>query len=349
MRSTAPFFVWDEIVTGMTDPWLMRLPLYRDQPVIGYGVAVIAAALAFALRRALDSVLPPGFPYLTFFPAVVGVAFFFGPHAGALSAGLGLVLSWYYFISPGQFALTSGTAVALALYLFVVMVDIVLIHWLQQAQARALSARQQSRDLAEIRETLFRELQHRVGNNLQMVGALLSLQKRKLTDPAAVAAIAEAAQRVNLIGRIQRQLYDPDGHQLGIAGLIERAVHDNVAAAGRDDLTIALQIPESIRMRPDMAIPTTLIVSEAVANAIEHGFAGRSGTVSVTVANEGEWIAIAIRDDGRGLPEGFVMAKDQNLGIKLSSALAQQFGGTFTLTSEAGSTAAVLRLPNATV
>lgn len=331
------------------DNWLTRLPLARDRPLQGYGVAVVAIALAFLLRLALDTVLPPGFPYITFFPAVVAVAFLFGSRAGALAALLGLLTAWYYYIPPAGFALNTGTAVALALYLFVVVIDIVLIHLLQQAQARAVAARQDSRELAELREILFRELQHRVGNNLQMVGALLSLQKRKLTDPAAVAAIDEAAQRVNLIGRIQRQLYDPDGHQLGIGGLIERVVHDNIETSGRTDLAVKLAISSEIRMRPEMAIPTSLIVSEAVANAIEHGFADQPGTITVEVTEQDEWVAISVTDDGCGLPSEFDMAKAQNLGLKLSSALARQCGGTFTLESAGGPTKALLRLPNATV
>lgn len=65
--------------------------------------------------------------------------------------------------------------------------------------------------LAATRELLFRELQHRVSNNLQMVAALLTVQRRKIADPEAKLALDEASRRLGVIGRISRQLYDPTG------------------------------------------------------------------------------------------------------------------------------------------
>ncbi len=343
-----PLFFWYRAsVDQQNETWLTRLPLQQDRPWLGYGLAVVVAAIAFLVRVAFDAVLPPGFPYVTFFPAVVAVAVLFGPRPGMVTAALGLVLAWYFFIPPQGFGLTVGTAAALGLYLFVVAVDIVLIHWLQRANAETHAARETSRALAEMRETLFHELQHRVGNNLQMVGALLSLQRRKLRDPAAVEAIEEAAQRVNLIGRIQRQLYEPGGERLGIAELLERVLQDNIETSGRRDVGYTLQISPRLRIRPELAIPTSLIVSEAVANALEHGFAGQGGTIRIEAGDGDGAIAIAVIDDGCGLPDGFVMKDDQNLGLKLSTSLARQFGGSFAIETGGGSTCALLRLPDA--
>jgi two-component sensor histidine kinase len=65
--------------------------------------------------------------------------------------------------------------------------------------------------LADTRELLFRELQHRVSNNLQVAAGLLTMQKRQLTDVSEKTALDEAAGRLALIGRISRQLYDPSG------------------------------------------------------------------------------------------------------------------------------------------
>ncbi len=54
---------------------------------------------------------------------------------------------------------------------------------------------------------LFHELQHAYQTNLQMVGAMLSLQQSKVADPAARQSLADAGARVQTIGRIQRKLY----------------------------------------------------------------------------------------------------------------------------------------------
>lgn len=330
-----------------SDIWLSRLPLGRDKPWIGYGFAVLVGFLAYLLRVAFDSVLPPGFPYVTFFPAVVAVAFLFGPKPGVLTAAIGFLASWYFFIPPVGFGVNGGTIAALGLYLFVVVVDVLLIHWLQQANARNAQARELNLRLAETRETLFHELQHRVGNNLQMVASLLALQKRKLTEPAAVAAIGEAAERVNLIGRIQRQLYDPGGKQHSLAELLERVAREATAANGRPDAEIILAVDTSMYVGADLAIPTSLIVAEAVANAIEHGFGAGEGQIRVEADYFDRRIRIAVIDDGKGLPENFSVEQSSSLGLKLSNALARQIGATFDLRSALGQTRAELLLPSA--
>ena len=109
-----PLFIWYRAsVDEQNETWLTRLPLQQDRPWLGYGLAVVVAAIAFLVRVAFDAVLPPGFPYVTFFPAVVAVAVLFGPRPGMVTAALGLVLAWYFFIPPQGFGLTVGTAAAL--------------------------------------------------------------------------------------------------------------------------------------------------------------------------------------------------------------------------------------------
>jgi hypothetical protein len=229
--------------------------------------AVAITVIALVIRLSLDPVLPPGFPYITFFPAVVLSAFVFGLRPGLISATLGLLFSWYFFIPPAGFGLTPGVGMALSLYVFVVAVDILLIHWMQSAQANALKERQISRDLAETRAVLFQELQHRVGNNLQMVGSMLALQKRGLTGEAAQ-AIAEASHRVALIGAMPRALYRPAGAATGLLDLVDKVCTETITALGRDDVTLSVTGDPAIALEPSMAIPASVVVAETAANAL---------------------------------------------------------------------------------
>ncbi|RZK86121.1 MAG: DUF4118 domain-containing protein [Methylobacterium sp.] len=72
----------------------------RARPWLGEGAALTASALALGLRFALDDILPPGFPYLTFFPAVILTTFFFGLRPGITCATLSGFAAWYFFIPP---------------------------------------------------------------------------------------------------------------------------------------------------------------------------------------------------------------------------------------------------------
>lgn len=327
--------------------WTEQLPVARDRPVLGSLATLAIVALAWAARYLADPLLPPGFPYVTFFPAVIVTSFLFGVRLGSVSALLCGLLAWYFFIPPHHsFVLRGATAFALCFYLFVVATDLALVHWMQIANRQLARERERSQSLAMTRELLFRELQHRVSNNLQVAAGLLSMQKRRLVDPDARAALDEASGRIALVGRISRQLYDPSGAAQPLLPFLGALCRDVVDASGRDDLSLTMQGDERLLLEPDAAVPTALVVAEAVANAIEHGFAGeRSGRIIVTVAGDDEsGLTVTIDDDGHGLAEGFEEDQGNSLGLKIATSLARGHGGGFALESKGG-TRATLTLP----
>lgn len=136
--------------------------------------------LAWAARILVDDALPPGFPYLTFFPAVVITAFLFGVRLGSLSALLCGLVAWYYFIPPfNQFKL-AGTEAAVGLYLFVVATDLALIHGMRTANAQLRRERQTSLDLAAANERAVHALEERASELRQAVDALRESEVKTL-------------------------------------------------------------------------------------------------------------------------------------------------------------------------
>jgi two-component sensor histidine kinase len=335
--------------------FLEQLPLLTERRPLAYAVAILLSTGAYLVRLALDPVFPPGFPFLTFFPAVILCAFLLGRGPGSLAALICGVLAWYFFIPPfDSFSLGTGTSVALLFYLGVVTVDIALIDLMQRANARLQSERERSRELAERssrlaerNELLFRELQHRVSNNIQMVGAVLSLQKRHISDAAARQALDDAAAKLQLIGRIQRQLYDLEGGQVALDTFLRELADDLLAANDTSGITCRVEAEAGFLLDPDAAIPLALIMAESVANAIEHGFAGRNeGQIDVVLQRREDELELSVQDDGVGLPDGFDASTATSLGLKIANSLARQLGGRFAVGPAPGTgTCTTLTIP----
>ena len=143
--------------------------------------------------------MPPGFPYLTFFPAVLLSGFVFGVRQGAMVAVLSGFASWYYFIPPGGFDVSAGTMLAMGLYVFVVTTELSLIALMMRAYRAEAQAREETQRLADLQETMAQELDHRLKNIFATMNAIISLSLRGVSSAEELAA--RLRERVSALGR----------------------------------------------------------------------------------------------------------------------------------------------------
>lgn len=319
---------------------LDRTQTLRASPAKRWLFAIVAFALALAARLWLDARLPPGFPYLTFFPAVILTTFFVGLAPGIAVGIASFFAAWYFFIAPaGSFELNGPAIVALAFFVAIVTVDILLIHWMHVALDRLKREQMVSHRHAEERDVLFKEMQHRVSNNLAVVSALLNAQKRGLPEGEAATALAQAATRVNLVARMQRDLYDPAHQTLDFAAYLKALGPDILEAMDARHVTYHADVA-AIDVSSDMAVPLGLIATELISNSIEHAFADkRQGRIDVELsevdAASGSYL-LRVSDDGPGWPEAFKPDTSRNLGMRIVVSLAQQIGGQFSYHNDGG-------------
>ena len=198
----------------------------------------------------------------------------------------------------------------------------------------------------EEKETLLREVYHRVKNNLQVVGSLFNLQLRSLPPGPAHAALADAADRVRTMALLHEKLYrsptlsaiDLDDY---FGDLLNRiAVSTGAAERGIDVQSHCVRLQIGL----DTAVPLGLIANELVGNALKHAFPNaRSGRVRLRVEIDGDSIVLSVDDDGVGLPADGRHLSSASLGLVLVRSLSSQLDADFTLESSDG-TLARLRL-----
>lgn len=319
---------------------LAALSPARPHPV-GMMVAVAAFAAALALRFGLDDVLPPGFPFLTFFPAVIITAVFCGAWAGSLCALLCGFAAWYWFVPPIGFGLDSQSALALGFFVFIVVVDIALIHVMHRAMRRLEQEKAHSAGLVEQQRTMFEELQHRVANNMAFVASLLNMSRRRVAqDPAAASVVIdEARARIETMARIHRRLHDPNSVDLAVGVYLDELCRDVLSASGAQGLTCSV---EALAMTLDIRTLTalSLFATEVMTNSIKHAFPdGRQGRIDVRLARRDRGLLeLTIADDGVGLDPDGAARPGHGLGLRIIKALGAQLRGNYSVESHSGTT-----------
>lgn len=190
---------------------------------------------------------------------------------------------------------------------------------------------------------LLHEVDHRVKNNLTMIGSLLRLQVRAIDDPKISAKLDSMLERVDALAVVHRQLYQStDVGIFDIGTFTESLARDVVGSSGRADIALDIQ-SQSLIIDAAHASAVGLIINEVLVNAVKHAFAnGRSGTLSVMVRNEQEGGLIRICDDGPGLPSN---RRTNSIGTSLITRLAKQAGAEATWSDNKPGTCVALTFP----
>ncbi len=206
-------------------------------------------------------------------------------------------------------------------------------------RGRAAGAAVLIRDVTEVKrrdralmskDATIREIHHRVKNNLQTVAALLRLQARRTANVEGREALIESVRRVSSIALVHDALSMSVDEEVNLDEVIDRIlpIMNDVATVDtpiRINRVGALGVLDS-----DRATALIMVITELVQNAIEHAFepavAGGSagcgtGCVTIRAERSARWLDVVVRDNGRGLPEGFSLDASDRLGLQIVRTL----------------------------
>jgi two-component sensor histidine kinase/putative methionine-R-sulfoxide reductase with GAF domain len=209
-----------------------------------------------------------------------------------------------------------------------------------QAQAIADNAAE-----VRLRETLLREMQHRVKNNFQTILGMINLRRPRVPTEQGRNQLQQIEEGIMAMALAHAQLAPTQtGEMISLAGYLRALVRNCERTA--ENVGIALTLDE-LEAPIEQAVPIGLIVNELITNAIKHAFGPEGGAVTVQLRSsatpEGKAV-LSVSDNGCGIDEGVAGGSGRNL----LRALAQQVRGRFEQeTSPAGTTVRLIFFPRA--
>lgn len=181
-------------------------------------------------------------------------------------------------------------------------------------------------DSLDEKETLLREIHHRVKNNLQIIISLLNMQERKLQDETSRAAIIETRSRINAIALVHKGLYEnPDLRFVDMQAFIDRLIAELSVALGMKNKSIRTHVISDCEpMEADTATPVALFIVEALTNAVKHGV-HKGGEIEIHVSEQNNIVTVTVSDNGKNI-SGAPLSHT-GTGTKLIKGFARQLGG----------------------
>jgi len=184
-----------------------------------------------------------------------------------------------------------------------------------------------------------------VKNNLQTVASLLRIQGRRSQSEETLEALSDAERRVAAIAVVHDSLSEGLAQDVNFDEVFDRiiALVSELALAFNARVT-NLRIGKFGRLPSEMATPLSVVLTEIVTNAYEHGLANRTGHVTVNAFRKSKRLYITVSDDGVGLEPGKVLT---GLGTQIVKTLVEgELRGKIEFKSDkTGGTTVSLELP----
>ncbi|ADV47551.1 signal transduction histidine kinase [Cellulophaga algicola DSM 14237] len=180
------------------------------------------------------------------------------------------------------------------------------------------------------RNTLLKEIHHRVKNNLQVITSLLNLQSRNIKDEEVKSILKYSQYRIKSIALLHENLYrSEDLSKINYADYLKQLVNGLIVSMKGSTNEIQLNLDvDTVHFNIDTSIPLGLIINELVTNSLKYAFTDGIGIICISLKRQASnSFLLRVSDNGKGFPKGIKFRDTDTLGLKLVHKLVLQLNG----------------------
>ncbi len=184
-----------------------------------------------------------------------------------------------------------------------------------------------------VKNSIIKEIHHRVKNNLQTVAGLLRMEARRSSLPEVKQALQEGINRIESMALVHDIVSHYDEDYIGIRSIYDELCRLLRMSMVRQDQEVTFSYSgEDILISSHMASYVSLIINELISNSLEHGLDGRNGQIHLTATDINGSIELAFSDNGKGLPSNFSFTSNKRLGLTIiNNLVAHELKGSLSI------------------
>lgn len=194
------------------------------------------------------------------------------------------------------------------------------------------------------KETLLREIHHRVKNNLQIVSSLLNLSSRNSNSKEVENVFKDCQNRIKSIAVIHEQLYGKGNlSKIDATKYVREICNELIDSYDANDRVQIKYNLEELHFNVETSVPFGLIINEAIVNSLKHAFGNEKGIIEVNLSKENDLFKLQIKDNGCGFK---VNESHETIGLELIDTLTEQMEGHLMLSSSNLGTSLIISFPS---
>lgn len=208
----------------------------------------------------------------------------------------------------------------------------------KERTADLLESREELKVSLKEKDILFKEIQHRVKNNLAQVHGLLELQETMSEDQDVADLLKISKSRIRTMSLAHEALYNNENFsKISLKDYIENIAQVTHRSFLDNNKKIELESNvEDIHLDMAKAIPLGLMISEILINAHKHAFnkMTEDGYIKISTSIDGDMMEMKISDNGSGIPKETNLRSSNSLGMTLVNNFSDQLKADLNIDSD---------------